>query len=211
MSRELAADWVRGWVVSRGTSAARHTPWGLRVDVGQPRQAARYVMLEAREPIVRDLVERVRTPGMWIKTFEEPAVVDAWLTPDWTRDVPGWLMAVDLAAAPASAPEGYVLEAERTGDVVRVRIRAKDGSAAAHGQVGLAGEVAVVDQVATEPAHQRRGLGTVVLRTLANVSLGAGAQTGVLGATEDGRALYETLGWKSHAPLSGFVYRDPLG
>jgi hypothetical protein len=51
----------------------------------------------------------------------------------------------------------------------------------------------------------------VVLRTLANVSLDAGAQTGILGATTQGRALYETLGWKSHAPLSGFIHRDPEG
>lgn len=209
MSRELAAAWVRGWVVSRGTSPPRRTPWGLRVDVGQPRQAARYVMLEAREPIVRDLVGRTSTPALWIKVFEEPEVVEPWLGPAWTRDAPGWLMAVDLAAAPSAVPPEYLLEAVRIGEIVRVLVRAADGAVAARGQAGLAGDVAVVDQVSTEPAHQRRGLGSVVLRTLANASLDAGAHTGILGATVEGRALYETLGWKSHAPLTGFVHRDP--
>ena len=65
----------------------------------------------------------------------------------------------------------------------------------------------MVDQVSTEPAHQRRGLGTVVMRALANAALEAGSSTGILGATNQGRALYETLGWKVHAPLAGFVYR----
>ena len=207
MDRELAAAWVGGWTVSRGTSAPRPTPWGLRVEVGAPRQYARYVMLESREPIVRDLVSRVRTPDLWIKAFEEPEVVEPWLGPEWTKDDPAWLMAVDLVAAQTTPPEGYAVDVRREGSVVRVLILAADGSVAAKGQAGIDGATAVVDQVSTEPAHQRRGLGTVLLRTLVNESLESGAETGILGATIQGRALYETLGWKAHAPLTGFVYR----
>ena len=88
MDRELGAAWVGGWTVSRGTSAARRTPWGLRVDVGAPRQYARYVMLESREPVVRDLVSRVSTPAVWIKVFEEPEAVEPWLGPGWTAGSP---------------------------------------------------------------------------------------------------------------------------
>lgn len=207
MERELAAAWVGGWAVSRGTAAPRPTPWGLRVDVGTPGQVARYVMLQSREPIVRDLVSRVRTPAMWLKVFEEPEAVEPWLSPDWTRDAPGWLMAVDLVARPVTQPEGYAVEVERTGGVIRVQVHAADGSAAAKGQAGLDGATAVVDQVSTQPEHQRRGLGSVVLRTLGNEALASGAGRGILGATIQGRALYETLGWKTYAPLTGFVYR----
>jgi GNAT superfamily N-acetyltransferase len=209
MHRELAAAWVGGWTVSRGTRPPRPTPWGLRVDVGTPRQHARYVMLESREPIVRDLVSRVRTPATWLKVLEKPEVVEPWLSREWRRDDQHWLMAVDLVAAQASPPADYRVDVEREDGVIRVTVRAADGSAAASGQVGLDVTTAVVDQVGTEPAHQRRGLGTVVLRTLANESLEAGAQTGILGATFQGRALYEALGWKAHAPLTGFVYRPP--
>lgn len=210
MSRELATAWVGGWVVSRGTSAPHRTPWGLRIDVGQPRHAARYVMLEAKEPLVRDLVGRASTPALWLKTFVEPETVEPWLSPDWTRDAPGWLMAVDLAAAPVSVPDGYTLGVRREGGVIYIEVLSSaDGTIAAHGQVGLNGETATVDIVGTAPAHQRRGLGTVVLRTLANEALASGAQTGILGATVEGRALYEALGWKSYAPLAGFIHRDP--
>lgn len=207
MDRSLAAAWVGGWTVSRGTSTARSTPWGLWVEVGAADQNARYVMLETREPIVRDLVSRVRTPATWLKVFEEPEAVEPWLGPQWTTADPGWLMAVDLVPARVAPPTDYRLGIERAGGVIRVAIRAADGSVAAKGQVGLNGATAVVDRVGTEPSHQRRGLGSIVLRTLANESLEAGAQTGILGATVEGRALYETLGWKTHAPLTGFVYR----
>jgi GNAT superfamily N-acetyltransferase len=207
MSRDLAAAWVDGWVVSRGTPRPVPTPWGLRVEVGTAVQYARYVMLEAREPIVRDLAGRARIPSLWMKAFVEPTVLEPWLTPDWTTDGPNWLMAVDLDPRRVAVPEGYSLGTVSRGGLVRVSVSAADGTLAAKGQVGIAGEAAVVDQVSTEPAHQRRGLGSVVLRALANEAVEAGASTGILGATAEGRALYEHLGWKVHAPLAGFVFK----
>ncbi|HWG27258.1 GNAT family N-acetyltransferase [Actinospica sp.] len=209
MRREPAAAWVAGWVVSRGTARPRPTPWGLWVEVGTPKQHGRYVMLEAREPIVRDLATRAQVPALWMKAFAEPEELRPWLTADWTEDDPGWLMAVDLTAERVRAPDGYSVDAVSRDGVVFVTVSAADGAPAARGQVGIAGDAAVVDQVSTEPAYQRRGLGTVVLRALANAALEAGSSTGILGATAQGRALYETLGWKAYAPLTGFIYRGP--
>ena len=211
MSRELAAGWVDGWVVSRGTPPPRPTPWGLWVAVGTPTQHGRYVMLEPREPIVRDLATRASVPALWMKTFAEPEMLRPWLTPDWTEDAPGWLMAVDLSAERVSVPAGYSVGIVARDGVVRVTVSAADGTVAAKGQVGIAGNVAVADQITTEPAHQRRGLGSVVMRTLANEALEAGSSTGILGATIQGRALYETLGWKTYAPLTGFIHRAHAG
>ncbi|MBB5934505.1 hypothetical protein FHS42_001552 [Streptomyces zagrosensis] len=45
------------------------------------------------------------------------------------------------------------------------------------------------------------------MRTLIDDAVAQGATLGVLGATDDGRALYQTLGWKRHAPLAACVYR----
>ncbi len=55
------------------------------------------------------------------------------------------------------------------------------------------GEAVVVDRVVTEETHRRRGLGGFVMRTLADRAVAKGAVLGVLGATDAGRALYETL------------------
>ena len=63
--------------------------------------------------------------------------------------------------------------------------------------------------IETEPEHQRRGLGSAVMATLANTATDLGATTGILGATVQGRALYEALGWQVVEPLSGFVYKRP--
>ncbi|WP_318216604.1 GNAT family N-acetyltransferase [Streptomyces sp. SCL15-6] len=71
----------------------------------------------------------------------------------------------------------------------------------------LLGEAAVMDRAATVESHRRRGLGSFVLRTLADQAVAQGAGTGVLGATDPGRALYGTLGWKKHSTLAECIYR----
>ncbi|WP_349307910.1 MULTISPECIES: GNAT family N-acetyltransferase [unclassified Streptomyces] len=207
MVAELARAWVAGWVLSRETAPPVEEPWGLRVDVGLPNHVARHVLPDADETTVRKVAETVTTPGTWIKAFVPPESMASWLTPDWTSGDAGFLMATDIRPSPTPTPEGYELTTETRGAVIRASVLAADGSIAARGQIAPIGETAVIDQVTTDLAHQRRGLGSFVMRTLANVATEKGATTGVLGATVEGRALYESLGWSVHAPLAGFVYK----
>ncbi|MFF3656602.1 GNAT family N-acetyltransferase [Streptomyces olivochromogenes] len=201
----VVEDWVSGWVVSRGASDPVARPWGWTIDVGQPAQVARHVVVDADEARVCEAAAQARGEGWWLKVFlpepcEAPeAQVCAWLGPGWASDEAAFLMSVELApVTPGTLPPGYVLRTWTRGDVVRVLIAAPDGSLAARGQMGVAGEVAVADQILTTPAHQRRGLGSVVMRALQQQALASGATRAVLGATTQGRALYESLGWRTH-------------
>lgn len=85
------------------------------------------------------------------------------------------------------------------------RALAGDGSVVARGQVAATGETCVFAEIATEPDHQRRGLGSAVMTALTSAAMDLGAATGILCATVQGRALYEALGWQAAGPLSGFV------
>ncbi|MFH8492248.1 GNAT family N-acetyltransferase [Streptomyces longisporoflavus] len=99
---------------------------------------------------------------------------------------------------------------ESRGQVTRALIKSADGAFAARGQIAghSRADRVVFDQIETAPAHRRRGLGRVVMRTLANAAIEAGARTGVLGATVEGQGLYESLGWTTHAPPTG-VFATP--
>ena len=207
MVAELTRRWAQGWTVSRGTPAPVATPWGLRIEVGAPNQLRRHVLLEPREAGVRELVASIQEPLTWIKSHAEPAELAPWLPAGWVEDDPGWLMAVDVAPAAVVVPEGYVVTSEVVGGVTYIRILTTSGDLAARGQYGHVGDYGTVDQIVTEPEHRRRGLGSVVMNSLANVAYELGASTTVLGATVEGRALYEALGWKVHAPLAGFIYK----
>lgn len=204
---EIARSWVEGWTVSRRTPKPVDAPWGLTVAVGLPTQTVRHVLLDADAQTARGLVDATTEPATWIKAFLEPEVMQPWFSSAWEPDSPGFLMSVDLRPSVPRIPDGYSATVETADGVTYVRILAADGGLAARGQIGLTGSACVFDQIVTEEAHQRLGLGTAVMGTLSNAAVGNGATTGILGASPQGRALYETLGWKVLAPLTGFIHR----
>ncbi|WP_245573142.1 GNAT family N-acetyltransferase [Amycolatopsis benzoatilytica] len=207
---ETIRTWVAGWALSRDTPPPVEKPWGLHIEVpGNASEAGRHVLPRAEESLVRAAAEATRTPRTWLKTTAEPQTIEPWLTDGWAVawEDTGHIMATDLQAANPVLADGYTASVRRRGAVTFVRVQDSAGEQAAKGQMAAVGEAVVVDRVVTESAHQRRGLGGFVMRTLANHALDDGAVLGVLGATDQGRALYETLGWKKHATLAEAVYR----
>ncbi|MFI8894410.1 GNAT family N-acetyltransferase [Streptomyces paradoxus] len=212
---ETVQAWVNGWVVSRGAAPPVPEPWGWTIDVGMPEHVTRHVLGATGdgldETIVRKVAGAVTGHGVWLKAFRDPSVVSGWLGDDWWIDPePGYLMTVPLTAdgAPA-APEGYRLRTWSRGGVTRVMVAAPDGSLAARGQIAPTGETAVVDQIETTPGHRRKGMGSLVMRTLQDVAVRQGARTGVLAGTPAGRGLYEALGWTVVAMLTSAKYEPP--
>lgn len=199
MRPEHALAWARGWTVSRGTPPPVAVPGGWRIKVGLPNHTVRYVL----PAYVPELVEQAHAQGTWVKICDR-----AQLDSRWTVEPLEYLMTRHLYSADrVQAPPEYTLRVS-DGPVTRVAVE-HAGVTAARGQLGLAGEFAVVDQVVTEPAHRRRGLATVVMLALADAAVRQGAHTGVLVATEDGRALYSSLGWSLVAPVtSAWISRE---
>jgi len=105
------------------------------------------------------------------------------------------------AASPASrpAPEDYRLEVDALGCTTRVRVLASDGSLAASGYATETADVFAYDRIETADAHRRRGLGQAVMTALAARQLSPAA-TQILVATDEGRSLYESLGWRVASP-----------
>jgi GNAT superfamily N-acetyltransferase len=321
--------WVDGWVVSRGAAPPEREPWGFTVDVGLMAQVSRHVFealgADVDEEAVRKVADGVTGAGVWLKVFQDPEVVGAWLGEGWWVDPePGYLMTIPLtttrdertahlpttrtgtpktehADAPTtghadvqeagrpdfpeagdtgapesgptgdpetvrtraaqgactdapgaghagvpetpqtgapeagrtnaadgaptdvpepgragvpvagltSVPDGYRMRVWSVGGVRRLLVAAPDGSLAARGQVAPRGATAVFDQIETAPAHRRRGLGSIVMRTLQATAAAEGAETGVLAGTPAGRALYESLGWHVEAPLTSAKFVGP--
>ncbi|WP_246097504.1 GNAT family N-acetyltransferase [Streptomyces botrytidirepellens] len=206
----MVRTWVAGWAVSRQTVPPVEKSWGYYIEVADnPDEVGRHVLPEVRESLVRSAARSVSVPRTWMKTPAEPGEIEPWLSPGWVVawEETGHLMAVDLMATHPDAPEGYTVTMETAGAVTYVRVMDAAGGQAAQGQMASLGEAVVVDRVMTSEAHRRRGLGHFVMRTLADRAVEEGAVLGVLGATDAGRALYETLGWKKHTTLGECVYR----
>jgi len=63
----------------------------------------------------------------------------------------------------------------------------------------------VFDQIVTQEAHRRRGLGRMIMNGLIQRALEHGARQGALIATPDGRALYRTLGWSEWSEVTSVI------
>ncbi|MGC0420842.1 GNAT family N-acetyltransferase [Embleya sp. AB8] len=204
---ELVRAWVDGWAVARATTSPVEVPGGFRIEVGLPGHRVRYVLFDVER--VAELARTRTAPGTWIKTHAPAERVRPALTPAWTVGEPEYPMTGPLRRADAEAPAGYTMEVEARDGTDFVRLLAADGAVAAHGRIAATGATAVADQVWTDPAHRRRGLGAVVMAALGDAAAARGARIGVLVASPAGRELYRSLGWTQRGELTAAWIPEP--
>jgi GNAT superfamily N-acetyltransferase len=206
----LVEAWVTGWALSRNVGAPIRALSGHRVLVREPGHAERFVFPALDAAALSEMAARITAPGIFLKAFCAPEALLAAVDARWSPQAPGDLMAVDLAAVPppAAPAAGYVQDLRAEGAVLVVEIHDADGGLAASGRAALTGGFAVFDKIITDPAHQRRGLGRIVMGVLGERARALGADQGVLVATPEGRALYEVLGWRFEGRMETVVIPD---
>lgn len=206
---ELLVDWGRGWAASRGTSEP--TPLGdgaWRIDVGLPGHRLRDLLPAWPVDRIQAWAAGVTRPGSWIKALVDPAELH--LPAAWQLHDSEYLMATPLRgeAIPALA-RGYRGKGVQEGDAFEYQVLTAAGELAARARVGLAGAHAIFDQVVTAPAHRRLGLGRHAMASLGQAARTRGAAAGLLVATEDGRALYTSLGWRVESLMTAASVGEP--
>ena len=206
---DIFLAWIRGWAITREVAPPVAHADGFRTDVGAPRQVARYLFAHP-SPTLRELAATITTPWVFLKACASGDELRRLLPAPWVMQPDGFMMTCDDApfAARAALPAGYTLQvADDCGRTRRahVRVAAPDGGVAAEGHLALDERRAIYDRIGTDPAHQRRGLGGAVMHALQALAHAHGRHAGVLVATPAGRALYESLGWRLHAPWATAV------
>ncbi len=192
----LLSAWVHGWTISRGTKAPIPlADFGHRVQVGLPGHLERYVLQGHVLTAVQRLAQDLDTPNTWLKICAPQASVRQLLPERWQVKDAEYLMVKPLESATFAPHHGYTITLVENGDAATARAHCGERQVAATGRVALTGRYAIFDQIVTEPAHRRRGLGNAIMQALAGHALGKQADTGVLVATADGHALYTALGW----------------
>ncbi|WP_145206833.1 GNAT family N-acetyltransferase [Sphingobium sp. B2] len=195
----IVATWVRGWTLARETTPPTPYKGGLRVDVGWPEQKARYVF-PAVVPAIGELASTINEPWVFLKACASPDAMQPILTTGWAIQRPGYMMTLAGSMGDFERPEGYALDVIE-GPISIVRALDPAGEAAAIGRVVVVDGFAIYDRIETRPEHRRRGLARAVMKALETIGREQGAVRGVLVATPEGRALYESLGWELHLSL----------
>ena len=198
--------------MSRGVPAAEDVGGGLRTRCMLPGRDIEYVATDADEDLTSlaklagQVAGEVSVTWFTVPTTEPARAVAALeaagmiLLKSSER-----LMAVELRERPWSVPEAYQLATRvdtlHGGRVVTATVRHESGEVGARGTMGLTGTDAIADRIETMPAHRRRGLASAVMSALAGCAIAEGAEHGILVASEEGRPLYTTLGWRPVADV----------
>lgn len=193
---------MTGWARSRSMPVQRDGE-GWRVVVGAETRHEEFVVAEPTPPEAVRLARAVEprfTSWLTVVGGIEPQALAAFARLDRVARVET-VMEARLASVPL--PSDLLVEPSPAGDVAHVRV-VVDGAVAARGQVAVVGRDAVFDKIETDPAFRRRGLGRRVVDGLTAWSVSQGADIGLLLASEQGRALYRSAGWRDVAPAVTF-------
>jgi len=206
----LLWDWLAGRSVARGLSLPVPDRGGMRVDTDSPDEFRRYVFA-GPEPGITEVAELVRTPRIFIKMCGPGDQLLAMVPTGWKLQPYGYLMTQSAVCGPAvSPPPGYRLHVSSYGRCFTATILAEDDTVAASGHAAEHGRAFVFDRISTHPEHRRRGLGKTLMAALGAMRTSAHANN-VLVATAQGRALYESIGWKMISVFSTIVIPDLPG
>lgn len=192
--------WLTARSIVRGLPLPVADHGGFRVDTNAPDEVARWVFAD-RQPGLGQLARSIHAPRYLIKLCGPAEALAAALPPGWQIHPPGYFMRANGAAAEPALGGDYQMRAKRDGQVMEASIYTRTSALAARGYAAETDEVFIYDRIVTQDEHRRKGLGRVVMQALRRMKARADAPE-LLVATQDGRALYLSLGWEIISPYS---------
>ena len=196
----LVRAWLCGRSVARGLPPPVADRGGYRVDTGGATEIKRWVFSAIGDGLVA-LAHEIDAPGYVLKACVPTEELRAQLPDRWQLQPPSHFMIATGSPEVPCLASGYTMEAGRNGACVEVRIAAADGELAARGFGGETADAFVYDRIETAAAHRRKGLGRSLMVALHHARVDP-ATPELLVATDDGRALYETIGWRTIRPYA---------
>lgn len=213
VSEEIVEKWLRGWSLSRNLPLPERYRSGFKVEVGEDKQKIRYVFPELNDDFIQ-LAESVTEPWIYLKVCVSPEQLKSLVPERWEFQPEGYMM---HCRHPMIIPDialtgNYSVDIQCiTPEYFTVRILCNATEQAAIGRLIIIDDVAVYDRVVTEEEHRKKGLASVVLAKLEEIALSKGVSNNFLVATQQGKLLYESLGWKLYSSYTSIVIPDRRG
>jgi len=196
----LLNAWLSARSIARGLPAPVPEYGGYRVDTHTDAEVRRWVFPHMG-PGLAELAYSLDEPRHLLKLCGEAAELRSALPDRWTLHAPSYFM--QSGGEPIERPlaAGYTIETHRNGAVVEARVMSRAGALAASGTAAETQDAFIYDRIETAPDHRRKGLGKAIMTALHRARQIEGTP-GLLVATQEGRALYTSLGWRTISPYS---------
>lgn len=105
--------------------------------------------------------------------------------------------------------DNYKLEFENYNSTSVIKIVTKNNElVASEGRVVIIDDLAIYDRIITDNNHRRQGLATFLMKELENIALANGICKNFLVATEEGKLLYENMGWELYCLYTSIVIKN---
>ena len=201
MGNRISSDdiqkWLSAWALSRELPLPVKFKSGYKVDVGYEKQKARYVFAELNDDFIQ-LTKTISETWVFLKVCASPEKVLNKISGKWVLQPQGYLMSCTspMNIPQTSLPDDYIVEFENYNSTHLIKIMTKDRNLASTGRVIILEDVAVYDRISTEENHKRKGLATYLIAGLEQIAISKNVYKNLLVATEQGKLLYQSLGWK---------------
>lgn len=202
----ILKKWLTAWSLSRELPLPTAFKSGFKVEVDDTKQKERYVFSELNEDFIQ-LSNTINEPWIFLKACASPEEIKNHVSEKWTLQPQGYMM---MCSYPMVFPNRhlgteYRLEFDSYNSTFVVRILTQNNEEAAIGRVVLVDDIAVYDRIITDSNHRRKGLATIIIRELEKIAISKNITKNFLVATEDGKQLYQSLGWEVHSPYTSIV------
>ncbi|MDR2236936.1 MAG: GNAT family N-acetyltransferase [Chryseobacterium sp.] len=206
ISQEMIGKWLKAWSLSRKLPLPERYTSGFKVEVGDEKQKTRYVFLNITHDFI-ELSKEIHEPWVYLKVCASADEVKAKVSGEWQIQPPGYMMQCtgNMIIREQKLPEGYHMTLENHDIITSLKIFAENGNPACSGHLILMDDMAVYDRIITEEAYRRKGLASFLMHELEKTALSKGISNGFLVATEQGKVLYESMGWKVNSPYTSIV------
>lgn len=192
--------WLAARSIARGLPGPVADMGGFRVDTDTDAEIRRWVFPRMQAGL-KELARSISEPRYFLKLCGEADELRSALSRGWEIHAPSYFMRANGIFPERPLADGYRIEVHRAGPVVEVRVLSDVGALAARGYAAETSEAFIYDRIVTEAEHRRKGLGHIVMATLRSAKQNS-TNPELLVATEDGKALYSTLGWETISPYS---------
>lgn len=206
ISPDILKKWLTAWSLSRELPLPIAFKSGFKVEVGDTKQKERYVFPELNEDFI-ELSNTINEPWIFLKTFAYSEEIKSRVSEKWTFQPQGYFM---MCSEPMVFPNHhldteYKFEFDHYKSTFVVRIMTQNNEVVAIGRVVLVDDIAVYDRIITESNHRRKGLATIIIKELEKIAHSKGITKSILVATEEGKQLYQPLGWEVHSLYTSIV------
>jgi GNAT superfamily N-acetyltransferase len=206
ISPNVVEKWLKAWCLSRELPLPVSFKSGLKVDVGYEKQKTRYVFPELNDDFIQ-LSKHIDEPWVFLKVCASPDEIKNHIPEKWIIQPQGYMMSslLPMNIKNTKLHSDYKVEYSTYNSTFVVNIATQNGESASIGRVVLVDDLAVYDRISTDDNHRRKGLASFLMKELENIALSKGISKNFLVATEEGKSLYESLGWQVYSLYTSIV------